>query len=193
MVAYKFTHSACQPSLFVVRSHAQGLDKELDGFVNAVLIIQTETTNIQGVCISWVHSQNITIHVQITSASRQFQHRFYKIWWLCQLCGCTWLQTEPQGSVRAGPNILPSGSWTCDSSVRTPRPGPCRKQPGNHQVILWCLCAKGSIVINIQLTILKSLFSNPISAILSYSRMDSEFFSWKQILKTGLFAFCRKF
>lgn len=52
MAEYKYTHSACQSSLFMVRSHAQGLDKELDCLVNAVLIIQTQTTNIQGVCIS---------------------------------------------------------------------------------------------------------------------------------------------
>lgn len=78
-VACKYTHSACQSSLFVVRSHAQGLDKELDGLLNAVLIIQTETADIQGVCVSRVHSQNIATQGQITLAKRRFQHRFYQI------------------------------------------------------------------------------------------------------------------
>lgn len=187
MAAYNYTHSACQSSLLVVRSHAQGLDKELDRLVNAVLIIQTETPNIQGVCISWVHSQNITVHGQITWANRPKYDNSD-----CHLCGCTWLQTEPQGSVRAGPNILPSGSWTCDSLVRTPRPGPCRKQPGNHPQLFLDACVEEPILITIHFTILKSLFSNPISASLSYSRMDSEFFSWKQMLKKGLFAFSSK-
>lgn len=59
------THSACKPSLVVVWSHAQGLDKELDSFVDAVLIVQTETTHVQCICISGVHSQNITTWEQI--------------------------------------------------------------------------------------------------------------------------------
>lgn len=54
------THSACEPSLVVVRSHAQGLDKELDGLLDAVLIIQTKTTHVQCVCIGRIYPQNIT-------------------------------------------------------------------------------------------------------------------------------------
>lgn len=44
----------------MVWSHTQGLDKELDSLVNAVLIVQTKTTHVQRICISGVHSQNIT-------------------------------------------------------------------------------------------------------------------------------------
>lgn len=54
------THSAGQASLLMVRGHAQGLDKELDGLVNTVLIVQTETTDVQGIAISSVHPQDIT-------------------------------------------------------------------------------------------------------------------------------------
>lgn len=181
----------------MVGSHAQGLDKELDGLVNAVLIIQTEAADIQGVRIGRVHSQNIATQGQTALANIQFQHGFYQTRWL-GLSGsswCTWLQTEPQGSVPAGPSILPSGSWTCGSLVRTPGPGPCRTQPGNHQQVFFHVCVqkKKPILSTVALTILKSLFSNPISAILSYSRMDSEFFSWKQMLKKCLIASSGKF
>lgn len=44
----------------MVGSHTQGLDKELDSFVNAVLIVQTKTTHVQRIRISGVHPQNIT-------------------------------------------------------------------------------------------------------------------------------------
>lgn len=44
----------------MVRSHAQGLDEELDRLINAVLVVQTETTHIQSICVSGVHSENIT-------------------------------------------------------------------------------------------------------------------------------------
>lgn len=54
------THSAGQASLLMVRGHAQGLDKELDGLVNTVLIVQTETTDVQGIAISSIHPQDIT-------------------------------------------------------------------------------------------------------------------------------------
>ena len=49
----------------MVRSHTQGLDKELDGFVNAVLIVETKTTHIECIRISGVHAQNITERKQM--------------------------------------------------------------------------------------------------------------------------------
>lgn len=58
----------------MVRSHTQGLDKELDSLVNAVLIVQTKTTHVQGVCISGVHSQNITKGEQIMNINAKRKH-----------------------------------------------------------------------------------------------------------------------
>lgn len=45
------THSARQTGLVVVGGHAQSLDEELDGFVNAVLVIEAEATHVQRVCV----------------------------------------------------------------------------------------------------------------------------------------------
>lgn len=44
----------------MVRSHAQGLDEELDRLINAVLVVQTDPTHIQSICVSGVHSEYIT-------------------------------------------------------------------------------------------------------------------------------------
>lgn len=44
----------------MIGSHAQGLDEELDGFIDAVLIVQAKAAHIQSVCIRGVHSQNVT-------------------------------------------------------------------------------------------------------------------------------------
>lgn len=50
--ASDFTHSARQTGLVVVGGHAQSLDEELHGFVNAVLVIEAEAAHVQriGVC-----------------------------------------------------------------------------------------------------------------------------------------------
>lgn len=44
----------------MVWSHTQGLDKELNSFIDAVLIVQTETTHIQSIRIGGVHSEYVT-------------------------------------------------------------------------------------------------------------------------------------
>ena len=54
-------YSAGEASLLVVRGHAQGLDKELDSLVNAVLIVQTEASHVQSIPIGRVHPQDITV------------------------------------------------------------------------------------------------------------------------------------
>lgn len=51
LIVSDFTHSACQTGLVVVGGHAQSLDEELDGFVNAVLVIEAEAAHIQRICI----------------------------------------------------------------------------------------------------------------------------------------------
>lgn len=72
------THSACESSLVVVRSHTQGLDKELDGLVNAVLIVQTKTAHVQSVRISRVHSKNVTEWKQIINCDGKTKHAIIK-------------------------------------------------------------------------------------------------------------------
>lgn len=52
LTASFFTHSARQAGLVVVGGHAQSLDEELDGFVDAVLVIEAEAAHVQriGIC-----------------------------------------------------------------------------------------------------------------------------------------------
>lgn len=44
----------------MVGGHSQSLDEELDGFVDAVLVIEAEASHIQRIRICRIHSQNIT-------------------------------------------------------------------------------------------------------------------------------------
>lgn len=55
------SYPAGEPGLFMVRCHAQSLDKELYSFVDAILIVETQTSNIQCISICRIHSQNITM------------------------------------------------------------------------------------------------------------------------------------
>lgn len=54
------TDSAREASFVVVGSHAQRLDEELDGFIDAVLVVEAKAAHVQGICVGGVHSQNVT-------------------------------------------------------------------------------------------------------------------------------------
>lgn len=45
----------------MVRCHTQGLDKELHGFVDAVLVVETQTSNVQSVRVRGIHPQDIAV------------------------------------------------------------------------------------------------------------------------------------
>lgn len=55
------SYPAGQPSLFVVRCHTESLNKELYSFVDAVLIIKTQASNVKRICIRGIQSQDITV------------------------------------------------------------------------------------------------------------------------------------
>lgn len=55
-----FTHSARQTGLVMVRGHAKSLDEKLDGFVNAVLVIEAEAAHVQRICICRIHPKDVT-------------------------------------------------------------------------------------------------------------------------------------
>lgn len=55
------SYPAGQSGFFMVRCHFQSLDKELHRFIDAVLIIKTQASNVQRVCICRIHSQDVTV------------------------------------------------------------------------------------------------------------------------------------
>lgn len=64
------SYPAGQPGLFVIRCHAQSLDKELNGFVDTVLVVETQASHVECVCVCGIHSQDITVResfIRITS------------------------------------------------------------------------------------------------------------------------------
>lgn len=58
-------YPAGQPSLFMVRCHTESLNKELYSFVNAVLIIKTQASNVKCICIRGIQSQDITVKTDL--------------------------------------------------------------------------------------------------------------------------------
>lgn len=45
----------------MVRRHAQSLDEELYSFIDAVLVVKTQASDVEGVCIRGIHSQDVTV------------------------------------------------------------------------------------------------------------------------------------
>jgi hypothetical protein len=43
----------------VVGGHAQGLDEELHGLVDAVLVVETQAAHVQGVSVGRVYPQDV--------------------------------------------------------------------------------------------------------------------------------------
>lgn len=59
------SYPAGQPSLFVVRRHTKSMNKHLYGFVDAVLIIKTQASNVKCVCIRGIQSQDVTVKTDL--------------------------------------------------------------------------------------------------------------------------------
>lgn len=54
-------HPAGQPGLLVVGRHAQSLDEELHGLVDAVLVVEAQAPNIQSVSVGGVQAQDVAV------------------------------------------------------------------------------------------------------------------------------------
>lgn len=139
------SYPASKPGLCVVRCHAQSLDKELHCLINAVLVVEAQATNVQGVCIRRINSENITVKDTFIRDTHQQLNR-QKMQWLksgdtelrCSIVDyqaqngeklSTLPRTGLLGSGPAGPDTRPWGSWSDGRQRPLLKPDPYRTPP----------------------------------------------------------------
>lgn len=141
------SYPASKPGLCMVRCHTQSLDKELHCLINAVLVVEAQATNVQGVCIRRINSENITVKDTCIRDTHQQPNRqkmqqlesgdkelrcsipsglLSPEWWETV---STLPRTGLLGSGPAGPDTRPWGSWSDGRQRPLLKPDPYRTPP----------------------------------------------------------------